>query len=696
MFDFDGKEENLLLLETLFRHSPIGFALVDRDLRFVRVNAALGVITGMAESPVGRTVPELVPALWATLEPLFRRALDGVPVQGVELGGRLGQRRRAGDWLVSYLPLRRGSEVVGVAVVVEDITERKAIERALAIRNNLYAMLSRTHRAAARARSVEELYADACVIAVETGRFRFAWIGVPEGDRLAVVACAGTDNGYMTDLVISLDEADPRSQGPTGRAARTGQSFVVNDLLASPIMALWHDAARRAGFGAVAAFPLKERGRTVAVMTLYASEAGFFHDELRTTLSEMAPGISFALNKLLEERERLQEEKEHRRLEEHLRQAQKMEAVGRLAAGVAHDFNNLLTVINGYSDPGLVETFPEAALRESMIEIHKAGERAETLTRQLLSFSRRQVLEPKVLSLNTVVIETQKMLHRMLGEDILLATDLDPALGMVRADPGQISQILINLAVNARDAMPTGGQLSVVTANVTLDDAACVSLSGLSPGRHVVLSVEDTGSGMDDATKARLFEPFFTTKGVGKGTGLGLATVHGIVQQAHGHIAVESEVRRGTTFRVYLPSLPSTHDSTSPVPTLSMPPGVETILLVEDQEPVRALAARVLRGCGYTVVEAGDGREGLAVCEAHVGVLHLLVSDVVMPHLGGRELAERVRAIRPEIKVLFVSGYTDDALIHHGVQEAELAFLRKPFTPSELASKVRSVLNGGG
>ncbi len=586
MFDFDGKEEHLLLLETLFRHSPIGFALVDRDLRFVRVNAALGVITGMAESPVGRTVPELVPALWATLEPLFRRALDGVPVQGVELGGRLGQRRRAGDWLVSYLPLRRGNEVVGVGVVVEDITERKAIERALAIRNNLYAMLSRTHRAAARARSVEELYAEACVIAVETGRFRFAWIGVPDGDRLAAVACAGTDNGYMSDLVISLDEADPRSQGPTGRAARTGQSYVVNDMLASPMMAHWHDAARRAGFGAAAAFPLKERGRTVAVLTLYALETGFFHDELRTTLSEVAPGLSFALDRLCDERERLQEEREHRRLEEQLRQAQKMEAVGQLAAGVAHDFNNLLTVIDGNLSL-VLEDLPPGASREPVEDALSASERAGHLTRQLLAFGRKQVLEPTVLSLNTVVIDPQKMLHRMLGEDILLATHLDPALGTVRADPGQISQILMNLALNARDAMPTGGLLSLTTANVTLDAAACASLPGLSPGRHVLLSVDDTGSGMDDATRARLFEPFFTTKRAGHGTGLGLATVHGIVQQARGHIAVESQLGSGTTFRVYLPSLPAIHDSSAPAPTHSMPPGAR-----------QSSSSRIRRPCG--------------------------------------------------------------------------------------------------
>ncbi len=682
MQDVEGREEQFHLLETLFRYSPVGQAFVDRDFRVVRMNTALATLLPMPDSPVGRTVQEIAPELWPTQEALLRRALGGEALHGVELRVPVSPEEGVRHWLASYFPVTRRGEVVGVGIVVDDITERKSTEEALSVRNHLYAMLARTHRAVSRCQSADELFAELCTIAVETGRFRFAWIGVAEGDRLVMVASAGTHDGYMDDLVVSLDDADWRSHGPAGRAARTGQSYVVNDLLTSPMMARWREAGRRAGFGASAAFPLREQGRVAAVLTLYASEAGFFHDDL------------LALDKLYQERERAREEAERRQLEQQFRQAQKMDAVGRLAAGVAHDFNNLLTVINGYSDPALADGFAEEDYRSAMTEIHKAGETAESLTQQLLAFSRRQVIEPRVVSLNAIVADTEKMLRRMLGEDVLLETSLEPSLWMVKADAGQVAQVVINLAVNARDAMPTGGRLTVTTENVLLRPADCASLPGLTPGDHVLLSVRDTGIGMDATTKARLFEPFFTTKGVGKGTGLGLSTVHGIVQQAHGHVAVESELQRGTTFRVYLPRVSASPESIARLAPLSMPVGRETILLVEDQEAVRTLASRVLRSCGYAVLEAANGREALATCAAHPGAIHLLLTDVVMPHLSGRELAERLAVARPDTKVLFMSGYTDDALIRHGVEEAKLAFLRKPFTPPELSRKVRSVLNG--
>jgi two-component system cell cycle sensor histidine kinase/response regulator CckA len=383
---------------------------------------------------------------------------------------------------------------------------------------------------------------------------------------------------------------------------------------------------------------------------------------------------------------------DHKRLEQQFTQAQKMEAVGRLAGGVAHDFNNLLTVINGYSEMVRDRLPPGDPARELVAEIARAGERAAGLTRQLLAFSRQQLVVPQVLDLNALVADTEKMLRRLIGEDVELAVDLEPDLGHVEADPGQIEQVLMNLAVNARDAMPQGGRLTIQTRNIRID--AAESRPGGRPGPYVLLAVSDTGCGMSEGTQARLFEPFFTTKGPGRGTGLGLATVYGIVQQSGGHIDVESARGQGTTFRIYLPrveALAPTRKSHQGVRL--RPGGRETVLLVEDEAAVRALVRVVLREGGYTVLEARHGVEALRLAEQHTGPIHLLLSDVVMPELGGRELADRLAALRPGLKILYLSGYTDDAVLRHGVQEAEAALLQKPFTPDALALKVREVLD---
>jgi PAS domain S-box-containing protein len=384
-----------------------------------------------------------------------------------------------------------------------------------------------------------------------------------------------------------------------------------------------------------------------------------------------------------------------KRLEEQYRQAQKMEAVGRLAGGVAHDFNNLLTVINGYSELLLEAHGPGDPSRELIEGLRAAGDRAAALTRQLLAFSRHQLVAPQTLDLNAAVADTEKLLRRLIGEDIELACRLDPGLGRVRADPAQVQQVLLNLAVNARDAMPRGGRLTIETRDVRLGEADVRPGSGARPGRYAVLAVADTGVGMDEATRARLFEPFFTTKGPGLGTGLGLATVYGIVQQSGGWIDVATAPGRGAAFTIYLPQAdrPSAADAGTPAPAAPRPPATGTVLLAEDEREVRSLIGFTLRRAGYTVLEAADGAEALRLCARYRGAIRLLVSDVVMPHLSGRELADRLKALHPDLRVLFVSGYTEDAVVRHGILKEEVAFLPKPFTPEALTCKVRTVLD---
>jgi PAS domain S-box-containing protein len=385
---------------------------------------------------------------------------------------------------------------------------------------------------------------------------------------------------------------------------------------------------------------------------------------------------------------------ERKLLEQQLRQAQKMEAVGRLAGGVAHDFNNVLTAIFGYTELVLEELPAQSSARPDLEEIRKAAQRASALTRQLLAFSRQQVLEPVVLKLNDLVEDVDKMLRRLLGEDVELRLSLTRDLGNVRADPGQLQQVLMNLIVNARDAMPTGGKLLIETTNADLTEQYAELHQPVSPGRYVMLAVSDTGMGMNADTKARIFEPFFTTKEKGKGTGLGLSTVYGIVKQSAGYIWVYTEVGRGTTFKVYLPRVDAPAVAHAPRREAGPLEGTETVLLAEDDEMLRPLAKGLLEKLGYTVLEAENASQALTRARAHAGPIQLLVADVVMPGASGRELARLLAESRPETRVLYVSGYTDDAIVHHGMLEPGLNFLQKPFTPAALARKVRDVLDG--
>ena len=391
--------------------------------------------------------------------------------------------------------------------------------------------------------------------------------------------------------------------------------------------------------------------------------------------------------------ERIRAQVALRETEGQLRQSQKLEGVGQLAGGIAHDFNNLLTVIGGYTDLILTGSKLDEPTREKIEEIRKAADRATSLTRQLLAFSRKQVLKPEVLDVNTLIESLGQMLRRLIGEDIELVTFLGSDVGNINADPSQIEQVVINLIVNARDAMPNGGRITVKTANVELDAAYSDMHIAVNPGPYVMLTISDTGCGMDSETRKRIFEPFFTTKEVGRGTGLGLSTIYGIVKQSGGNIWVYSEVGKGATFKIYLPRVDAdAYEMVLKDNENVLNDGSETILLVEDEEMVRKLATDILRTRGYHVLVASGGDEAIEICKLHKERIDLILTDVVMPGMNGRKVAESVSLLQPEIRVLYMSGYTDDAIIHHGVLDPGTNFIEKPFTAQSLSSKVREIL----
>ncbi len=390
---------------------------------------------------------------------------------------------------------------------------------------------------------------------------------------------------------------------------------------------------------------------------------------------------------------RLEALAEKRRVEAQLQHAMKMEAVGRLAGGVAHDFNNLLTGVLGNLSLALLDVSAEDPLRRPLTEATRAAERAADLVRQLLAFSRKQLVEPRVLDLNQLLARLGRMLERLIGEDVALSLHASPVPVKVKADPGQLEQILVNLAVNARDAMPDGGQLVLEIARVALDEPYCQRHPEVRPGRYVMLAVSDTGVGIEEAVRERIFEPFFTTKPKGRGTGLGLATTYGIVKQAGGSIEVYSEVGRGTTFKIYLPEVQEELSAEAVRLSEELPRGNETVLVVEDEPIVRELARVTLERLGYRVLSAGAGKEALRLVGTTAGQVDLLLTDVVMPGMNGRELAERLKALHAGLRVLYTSAYTENIIVHHGVVDEGVPFLAKPYRPASLAQKVRAVLD---
>ncbi len=634
-----SKAESLALLDTILATAPIGFAFHDRDLLYQRINESLAAINGLSvEEHIGLKLSEVLPEMAPVLEPLLVKVLHtGEPVMDMELGGETrGDPGKLHHWLVSFYPVRlKGGEILGVGVLVSDVTERKRAEEAL--------------------RESEERYRDLVENAHD-----IIYSHDLEGNYTSMNKAGETITGYTVEEALKLNMADT--------VAPEHLPIVLESM------------RRKLAGEKVTAYEIDIIAKDGHRATLEVNTKYVIQDGQPVAVQGIARDVT-----------------ERKLLEEQLRQSQKMEAIGQLAGGVAHDFNNLLTAINGYSSLALQRLDESSSIKPYLEEVKKAGDRAANLTRQLLAFGRKQILQPIPLDLNSIVADLNKMLRRLIGEDIDLNAKLASDLKRIQADPGQIEQVLVNLVVNARDAMPQGGSLTIETASVELDREYAKTHAGVQPGNYVMLAVSDTGTGMSEETRRRIFEPFFTTKEKGKGTGLGLSTVYGIVQQSGGSIWVYSELNRGTSFKVYLPQLEA------PVTTRerksseeAVPRGSETVLLVEDEEVVRGLAAHILEEAGYNVIKARGGDEAIQLCKKQDGRIDLLLTDVVMPEISGKEVAQRITALLPHLKVLFMSGYTDEAIVHHGVLDSSVEFIQKPFTPLGLSKKVREVLDANG
>ena len=580
----------------------------------------------------------------------------------------------------------------------ERLLEAFSVQAAIAIQNARFVLALRVHqgrletllqvgRDIARIQPTTSLLtslAEAGSRLLDTDAVGFRLV---EGDRLVLVATSGGADEIMAP------EPNPIAEGLTGEVARTGEPLTVldaaNDARCLPY---GREAAARLGYRGWLGVPIKVGDRVTGVLSAWTRRpTGFSADDL-TIVAALASQAAVALenDRLYQELERSY--RELTQTQAQLMQSQKMEAIGQLAGGIAHDFNNLLTVITGRTIVALSQSAPGSALHRHLELVKQSADRAAALTHQLLAYSRRQVLQPKVLDLNAVIAGVAPMLQRLIGEDIELRIVRGEGLWPIRVDPGQIEQVIMNLSVNARDAMPDGGRLLIEAANVELGQAPSTMSDPVAEGPYVMLKVEDTGTGMDEETQRRIFEPFFTTKEVGQGTGLGLATVQGVVSQHGGAVRVYSAPGKGTTFKIYLPRAEGSMEATTGADVRQAPLGKGTILLVEDETEVRRLARQVMETAGYTVLEAHEGNEALALCQRNETSIDLLLTDVIMPGMSGRELADRLTTMRPTMKVLFVSGYTDDRLGRHGVLEPGVEFLAKPFSPAELLERIHEAL----
>lgn len=617
----------------------------------------------------------------------FRSGHSGNEAHGVQLNLRRADGRSVAVEASVRLIDLEGSRQRVILAIFRDTSELKRLNRALLA-------LSRCNQELVRAGSEFALLENVCDIIVRIGGYRMAWVGYAEQDEektVRAVASAGdTGDSIQTTLVHWSDT--PTGNGAVGIAIRTGEICIIRDVQNDPRAALWAAKATSLGFLSVIALPLSAEQGILGSLNIYSGEADVFDAEEVRLLRELANNLAYGISTLRIRSEHERAEAEVRSLEDQLRHAQQMESLGRLAGGVAHDFNNLLTVIRGYAELAMTGKPGDDDLRRKLNEIMKGSDRAQALVSQLLAFSRKQILKPSVIDLNQIVMEISEVLPRLIGEDIHIEVCAGLKLRRIKADAHQMQQVLLNLAVNARDAMPAGGTLSFRTENAPLP----VTSKFESVTEGVLLTVTDTGSGISPELVSRIFEPFFTTKERGKGTGLGLAMVYGTVSQSGGKIEVVSEAGKGTAFKIFFPPT----DEMLPIPqkerrVAAQEPVGGTILLVEDEPSLRDLLSDYLRSGGFKIIAAENGQDGLAKAKTYNGPIHLVITDVVMPGMGGRELADCLRTSHPATPVLFMSGYTDDSAVRRGVSERPDHYIEKPFKLNSLARKVREVLAAG-
>ena len=689
--------------QTLSENAPFGMVMIDKDGTFEYTNPKFRELFGydLNDVPNGKT--------WfrkAYPDPTYRHHVISTWINDLE-GFKSGEKRprtftvtcKGGtEKIINFIPVQL--ETGENLIACENITELKRAEEAFRRSEEAAKRLAQEHaimaeigRIISSTLSIEEVYERFAEEVHKLIRFDRIAINIinPKDDTITVAYATGVDiEGRRVGDVVPLPGTF------TEETMRTRSNLLIQTEdpkeLIDRLPGL--SSSFQAGFRSMISVPLISKDQVIGALHFRLIKP-YAYSERDLRLGErvgnqIAGAIANA--QLYAERERAEEEKAA--LQEQLRQSQKMEAIGRLAGGIAHDFNNLLTVIKGYSQLSRIELKEGDPLRGNIDEIQNATERAASLTRQLLAFSRRQVMEMKVLDLNTLLRDLDKMLRRVIGEDLELVTLLAEDLGRVKADPGQIEQVIMNLAVNGRDAMPNGGKLTIETANVELDEFYARSHMDVKPGRYVMFSVSDTGVGITPEVKERVFEPFFTTKEKGKGTGLGLSTAYGIVKQSEGNIWVYSEPGKGTTFKIYLQRVDEPlEELREKMVGEELPRGRETVLVVEDEEKVRKLIVEILGRQGYRVLEASHGDEALLIHEKHDGPIHLNLVDVVMPGMSGSELAKRLTSLRPETKILYMSGYTDNAIVHHGVLARGVNYIQKPFTMDGLTRKVREVLD---
>jgi len=696
-------EERLHLQSAALEAAANAIIITDHEGMIEWANWAFTVLTGYSHiEVVGRNPRELIRSgkqNQAFYKDLWDTILAGKVWRGQIINGRKDGSLYTEEMTITPLHNERG-EISRFIAIKQDITERKQAEESL-------------KESEENARQ----FAQENAIMAEIGRIISSTLdidGVYEGfsaevkkiipfDRI-VINIIDEEKGTVKNVYMAGKELQDRNVKDIYPLEGSGNAEMVRTrstlLIQTEDFNEFKDrlpmlrSTFQAGFRSIMNVPLFSKGKVIGGLLLRSHKPYVYTDKDVRLAERITSQIAGAVANAQLYAEGIQAEQEREVLQEQLRQSQKMEAIGRLAGGIAHDFNNLLTVITGYSQLSLTEMKKEDPLRENIEEIKKSGDRAADLTRQLLAFSRRQVMEMRVLDLNELLTNLDKMLRRVIGEDIDLVILLEKNLGRVKTDPGQIEQVIMNLAVNARDAMSKGGKLTIETANVDLDQAYARAHVAVKPGPYVMISASDTGVGMPPEIRDRIFEPFFTTKEKGKGTGLGLSTVYGIVKQSGGNIWVYSEPEKGTTFKIYLPRVDEPFEELKEkLVKEELPRGNETILIVEDEENVLKLAGRILRRQGYTVLEASQGEKALLLCEEHKGALHLILTDVVMPEMSGRQLVDRCWQVRQDFKTLYMSGYTDNAITHHGVLEKGTNYIQKPFTVDGLARKVRGVLD---